>query len=252
MQRSKTAFYVTVIVILALGIFSAGCTSNTSTSPVTPTVTPAPPLTPDQTVLPTTNPEATTTAIMAAASTTIPASAATTQAQYKTYTNSQYGISLLYPKGWEVEESGKLAMRDYGRETTNVVNFFSPGKNTYVTFSVDVDPTTTTDLEKYYNTAVLALQAYYPHWEMTKHSASMKVSDSNAYRIDYRVTHTDTNKLDYGVQVYTIVKGTPYIFTYQGNDLLPEDEVFSANLDEAQDMIKSVKIAAVTNSTKSR
>jgi len=252
MKRSKTTFYVPVVMILMLGIFFAGCTSDSDASSNTPTQIPTPPQTPDQTVPPTTIPTTTMTTVPVPETTTQAVVKTTTAVQYKTYTNSQYGITMSYPKGWEAEESGKVAMRDYGRETTNVVNFYSPGKATYVIFSVDIDPSTTDDLESYYNKAVIALQAYYPHWEMTKHSASTKVSDTNAYRIDYRVTHMETNKIDYGVQVYTIVKDTPYIFTYQGNELRPEDEVFAANLDEAQDMIKSVKIAAVTNATKSR
>lgn len=249
MKTPKTAFYFSVVLILTLGIFLAGCTSSTPASDITPAATTVPAT---ETAVPLATPVETTLAQVTVQETTIPAAATTTSAQYKTYTNAQYGITMSYPKNWDVEESGTVAMRDYGKTTTNVVNFYSPGKDTYVIFSVDVDPSATTDLESYYNKAVLALQAYYPHWEMTKHSASTKVSDTNAYRVDYRVTHDDTSKIDYGVQVYTIVKETPFILTYQGNGLLPENDIFASNLDEAQDMIKSVKIEAVTATTKSR
>jgi len=180
------------------------------------------------------------------------AAATTPAVQYATYTNSQYGITLSYPKDWEAQEAGDLAVRDYGKETINIVNFYSPGKDSYVTFSVDVDPSTTTDLEKYYNTAIIALQKSYPHWEMTKHNAQLKISDNFAYRIDYRISHEDSTKTDYGLQAYTIIKGTPYIFTYQAKDLTPTDETYTANLDEAQAMIKSVSITPVTVTTKSR
>ena len=242
MNKPKTAFGVCIVVILVLGIFIAGCTTTPATSSGTPAQTTVqaqstPPLSS------TTNPETVTT---------LPAAATTTAVQYATYTNSQYGITLSYPKGWEAQEAGDLAVRDYGKDTINIVNFYSPGKDSYVTFSVDVDPSTTTDLEKYYNTAILALQKSYPHWEMTKHNAQLKISDNFAYRIDYRISHEDSTKSDYGLQAYTIVKGTPYIFTYQAKDLNPTDETYTANLEEAQAMIKSVSITPVTVTTKSR
>jgi hypothetical protein len=237
MNKTKTTFSVCIVVILVLGIFTAGCTTTSTTSPGTPA----------QTTVQAQNIQTPLSA------TNTPGTAATTPAvQYSTYTNSPYGITLQYPKDWEAQEAGDLAVRDYGKETINIVNFYSPGKDSYVTFSVDVDPSTTTDLEKYYNTAIIALQKSYPHWEMTKHNAQLKVSDNFAYRIDYRISHEDSTKTDYGLQVYTIVKGTPYIFTYQAKDLTPTDETYTANLDEAQDMIKSVSITPVTVTIKSR
>jgi len=242
MNKTKVAFSVCIVVILVLGIFVAGCTTTPATSPGTPAQTTVPAQNPP-TPSPTTNPETVTT---------LTAAATTPAVQYATYTNSPYGITLSYPKDWEAQEAGDLAVRDYGKETINIVNFYSPGKDSYVTFSVDVDPSTTTDLEKYYNSAILALQASYPHWQMTKHDAAAKVSDNFAYRIDYRISHDDSTKSDYGLQIYTIVKGTPYIFTYQAKDLTPTDETYTANLDEAQAMIKSVRISPVNGTVKSR
>jgi hypothetical protein len=192
------------------------------------------------------------TATPGAVTTTLPAAATTSAVQYATYTNSQYGITLSYPKDWEMQESGQLAVRDYGRNTLNVVNFFSPGKDSYVTFSVDVDPSSTTDLEKYYNLAVIALQDYYPHWVMTKHDAQLRVSGNSAYSIDYMTPLDDNINTDYGHQVYTIVQGTPYIFTYQGTNISPTNDVYAANLGEAQDMIRSISISPMTSTTKSR
>jgi hypothetical protein len=151
-----------------------------------------------------------------------------------------------------MQESGQLAVRDYGRNTINVVNFFSPGNDSYVTLSVDVDPSTTTDLGKYYNLAVVALQDYYSHWVMTKHDAQLEVSGNLAYSIDYQVPLDDNINSGYGHQVYTIVQGTPYIFSYEGANISPTNDVYAAHLGEAEDMIRSVSISPVTSTLKSR
>ncbi len=143
-------------------------------------------------------------------------------------------------------------MRDYGRNTLNVVNFFSPGNDSYATFSVDVDPSSTTDLEKYYNLAVIALQDDYPHWIMTKHDAQLRVSGNSAYSVYYQVPLDNNVNTDYGLQVYTIVQGTPYIFSYEGTNISPTNDVYAANIGEAQDMIRSVSISPVIVTAKSR
>ncbi|MGA2698642.1 MAG: hypothetical protein ABSE74_03270 [Methanoregula sp.] len=244
MKKPKIVFSVFIVVLLVPGIFIAGCTTTTAPSPGTPAQTS---VQGQSTSTPSsaTNPPETVT-------TTLPAAVTPSAVQYATYTNSQYGITLSYPKDWEMQESGQLAVRDYGRNTINVVNFFSPGNDSYVTFSVDVDPSSTTDLEKYYNLAVIALQDYYPHWVMTKHDAQLKVSDNFAYSVYYLVPLDDNINTDYGLQVYTIVQGTPYIFSYEGTNISPTNDVYAANLGEAQDMIKSVSISSVTVTTKSR
>lgn len=238
MNKTKIAFGMCIAIILVLGIFIAGCTTTSTPSSGTPPQTPA-----QNIIAPISATNAPTTPPTV---TTVPA------VQYKTYTNSPYGITLSYPENWEVQEQDSLALRDYGRSTINIANFYSPGNDKYASFSIDIDPTSETELESYYNHAVLALQAYYPNWGITKHNYQLKVSDNTAYRIDYQVTHDDSIRVDYGLQVYTLVKGTPYIFTYQAQDISPNDETYKENLDEAQAMIKSVTISPVTVTTKSR
>jgi len=238
MDRQLPCFELSIFLLLIVCVFLAGCTG--STSPQTAPVTPATVVT----SLPT------TTAGPVTAAATPAATAATTG--LSTYKNAQYGISLKYPDTWEVQEPDSLAMRDYGRSTINIVNFYSPGKDTYAVFSVDIDPASTTDLESYYNHAVLALQSYYPHWTMTKHNPQMVVSDSKAYRIDYKVEHEDSIKYDYAYQVYTIADKTPYIFTYQVQNISPSDETYNEYLDESQDMVKSATLTPVSLTGKTR
>ncbi|MGB8219770.1 MAG: hypothetical protein WCE46_05240 [Methanoregula sp.] len=244
MKKQKIVFSVFTVVILVLGIFSAGCTTSTANSSGSPAETAV-----QAQNTPTSLPITATSAVV---TTTLPAAATTAAVQYTTYTNSQYGITLSYPSDWEMQESGQLAIRDYGRDTINVVNFFSPGNDSYVTFSVDVDPSTTTDLGKYYNLAVIALQNYYPYLVMTKHDAQLEVSGNLAYSIDYQVPLDDNINSGYGHQVYTIVEGTPYIFSYEGANISPTNDVYAAHLGEAQDMIRSVTISPVTSTVKSR
>jgi len=244
MKNPKIAFSILIVVILVLGIFCAGCTTGTASSSGSPTETP---VQAQNTPTP-----LTVTATSAAVTTTLPVAATTAAVQYAMYTNSQYGITMSYPSDWEMQESGQLAVRDYGRNTLNVVNFFSPGNDSYATFSVDVDPATTTDLGKYYNLAVVALQDYYPYLVMTKHDAQLDVSGNLAYSIDYQVPLEDNINSGYGHQVYTIVQGTPYIFSYEGTNISPTNDVYAAHLGEAEDMIRNVTISPVTSTIKSR
>jgi len=55
---------------------------------------------------------------------------------------------MNYPADWDKEELDELAMRDYGQETINIVNFFSPTINSdYATFNIDIDPKISTELD---------------------------------------------------------------------------------------------------------
>lgn len=231
----KGFFPGSCILIIICCLLLSGCTSSTS-SETTPTATATP--VPTQTTL-------------VATATATPVATVTTTG-LKTYKNAEYGITMSYPDDWEVQEPDSLAMRDYGKSTINIVNFYSPGQDTYAVFSVDIDPTSATDLESYYNHAVLALQSYYPHWTMTKHNAQLVVSEDKAYRIDYKVEHEDSIKYDYAYQVYTIADKTPYIFTYQVQNIPQGNNVYNDYLDESQDMVKSVVITPVSLTGKSR
>ena len=222
-----------ILLLVLVCIFAAGCVT-----PAAPAATPAP------------TPLAAPATQITAEVTTIPATA--TPLQYATYTCSTYGLSLSYPADWQLQGSGDLAPRDYGRTTYNLVNIFSPGTGTYAIFSVDVDPATTSDLEAYFNSAVVALQKTYPKMTLTSHSAQLKVSGNNAYRVDYQYPTDGTSQTSYGFQVYTIVDKTPYIFTYQAQNLVPTDKVYNNNLDDAQAIIKSVSFSPVIISEKTR
>jgi hypothetical protein len=176
----------------------------------------------------------------------IPAETKTVDQSYLTYTNEYYRISIPYPDTWEKEEPNSFDVRDYGENTINIVNFFSPGKvPCYATFSIDVDTQNSEDLEQYYNTAVLDLQKYYRNlgydWKITKHNAQFAVSGNPAYRLEFEIDKSTgcgqgTTNI---IQIYTMVKGTPYIITYdRGPD---ESGIWKETIET---MIKSMKITS--------
>ena len=155
------------------------------------------------------------------------------------YSNSQYGITLSYPSTWKLAENSQLSRKDYGRQTLTLTTIQSP-ENDPAILSIDIDPDTATDLENYFNRAVLALQVSHPHgWESTKHNAQLKVSDNFAYRIDYTITPENTVRNDYGIEVFTIVRGSPYIITFKGSEA-----AYKNHLGDFEDILKSIRLTS--------
>ncbi|WP_292367827.1 PsbP-related protein [Methanoregula sp. UBA64] len=159
-----------------------------------------------------------------------------------TYTNTQYGISLQYPSSWSYDEKGTWAVRNYGRNTKNIVGFYVPGTSSYI-LTIDADPGYKDDLETYFNKAVLALQETYNQknqlWEKTGSFFQLKISDNKAYRIDYVVTDQDTNKqIAKGWQIFTKANNNIYVYTYNGE-----------NNSDSVALIKSLSITPIAEVT---
>jgi len=152
---------------------------------------------------------------------------------------------MSYPADWQVQEIEPVncwALRDYGKSTCNIVNFFSPNAadGTYHTFSIDVDTPTTSTPENYFNQATGALENSYPGLQVVKTYFQLKISGNNAYELSFRKGNYDNSPP--AVEVITFTgNNVPYIFTY--NSL--EDPVF-------QQMLKSVQITTVSDTTKQR
>jgi hypothetical protein len=177
-----------------------------------------------------------------------PAATGTTGVNHATTTvNLRDGVTITYPADWEKEETSETSMRDYGRITTNIANFYSPDispvraqaaqpnvdTSRYTTLSIDVDPSPVTDFEQYFNLVTIALQKKYGHIDITKHNYQLKISKTNAfdgyksYQMDF-----DTTNLR-GSYIFTNVDGTIYIFAFRN------PSPYSA---EVQDMYMSVRI----------
>jgi hypothetical protein len=207
-----------ISLILACAIIVAGCTSTAS-----PAATPV-------TICQTASQPATTTASLS------------------------NGITIAYPRDWVIENVNETAVRDYGRSTINIANFYSPDitsyraslaspnvdTSKYTTLSIDVDPTPVSDFEDYFNQGTLALGTHYGHIEITKHNYQLKISSTGSSQ-GYKSYQMDFDTTDMrGTYVFSNVDGTIYIFAFRN------PSPYSA---EVQDMIKSIRIVPPQVST---
>jgi hypothetical protein len=172
-----------VIVLLALIVFFAGCTQqSTPGSAVTPTQTsnPASP-----TYLPSTVIE-----------------------------SLPYGVTISVPKDWERQDVLTNGVRDYGKDTINIANFFSPNEvqgdsSSYNTLGIDVDQDIHGDFDTYFNQATIAVGKTYGT-QMQAHSFTLKIGGYDSYELDFQ---TDDVK---GTYIFTNAKGSIYIFAFKG------------------------------------
>jgi hypothetical protein len=188
-----------IILVALFVILSAGCTS--SSNPIAGTT------------VQTTAPLATTPAGMAAP----------LAGDQVSYTNAASGISLSVPSSWTKDEPGTFALRDYGTNTQNIVNFYLTGTSTYA-LSIDVDPSYTGNLEDYFNHAIVSLQSSYSakgmQWKSTGTYFQLQISGNKAYRADYSINEVNNNiPKATGSIIFTQVNGMVYVFTYSGNSI---------------------------------
>lgn len=223
MANKKTMFLGGSIILVLIGIILvAGCSSAASSSKGTAA----------STTLPV---NATQTAEVSFQETTPAVTVATTAVPVKPISLSSE-ISLSYPEDWEMETPGDFALRDYGRVTTNLANFFSPttynGK--YTAVSVDIDPETVSDNDHYFNLATVALQKHYGTIEITHHTQQESgvtlisaCSICKHYNLEF-----DTKTLDKWYH-FVYVGGTFYIVSINNPDL---------NHEQVLIFLKSIKI----------
>ena len=238
-------FSLLAIPLVIIGVVITGCTSSSnqpaiqSSSEGTPaqtaTTTISAPLT--TTIIPTTSVTSSAQLEMGIKSDTGTQIESTTKV-FKPFTNELYRISLIYPADWEKQESEYLELQDYGQKTITIVNFFSPTRGSnYNTFSIDIDPNCKTELDDYYNHAILSFQDFYGRVVVTKHMSNWKISDKTAYRIDYLYYDSESKQDQKALFVVTKIDEDIYIISFKGYDY-----VFDDNLDEAEAMLKSIKI----------
>jgi hypothetical protein len=147
-----------------------------------------------------------------------------------TTTGLDYGITLSYPVNWRKEETNVKAMRDYGRNTINIANFYSPDitsdrvsvaganpdKSKYTSLSIYVDPVAVPDFERYFNLATLAVQNKYESVEITKRNVVLRISITNTFPAGYKTYELDFDTPTMrGRYLFTNVDGTIYIFAFR-------------------------------------
>ncbi len=245
MKTNNNFFLISgcITLILVCAVIVAGCTSSAtpaksdSLATVSTTVIPVATVqTPVQ-----------TTATTVATSTQVP----------KTTASLSNGVTITYPSDWEKKETSETSLRDYGRTTTNIANFFSPDitserniiaqpnvdKSKYTTLSIDVDPTPVKDFEDYFNRVTLALGTNYKSFSITKHNYQMVISKTDtfpgykSYQMDF-----DTGNMR-GSYIFTNVDGTIYTFAFKNPSPYSE---------EVHEMWDSIKIIPKVSTQKQR
>lgn len=207
---------VLVSLVLATGVFFAGCSSPATSQSGQPALI-SPATTSGAGMVPGPATKAPAPASFSTAGNTVPAATA----------YLSHGVTLAYPSDWQVENGSGTSLQDYGQVTTNIANFFSPdisperalkaqpnvdsAENSALI--IDVDPVKTSDFEEYFNLATLALQKKYGSIKITKHNYQLKMSVTDsfsgykAYQLDF---DTKTMRRTY---IFTNVVGTVYVFT---------------------------------------
>jgi hypothetical protein len=171
-----------------------------------------------------------------------------------TVAHLSHGVTLSYPSVWEIQELSETEPRDYGRNTTNIANFFSPDTpgltmatnpdgHPYTTVSIDVDPNPVSDNDRYFNLATAALENKYGSIEITHHMQTgsfnriEECSGCKDYNLEFK---TKTVERWYH---FSSVDGRFYIITINNPSL---------NNDEVYNMLKSTKIVLPTSTQKAR
>lgn len=164
-----------------------------------------------------------------------------------------YDITISYPSNWEVETLDETSFREYGRTTTNIVNFFSPDityersygipnpdTSAYTTFSIDVDTQTHSDEDRYFNLATVKIQDYLGSIEITRHEQLPKheiISGFKTYGLEFiskeKIRHYRFVNVNGRFIVITIKNPLPYS-------------------EEVAEMLSSIKITPDDENKKSR
>jgi hypothetical protein len=207
--------YAGIVAVLVVLVMVSGCSSPFSASRQTP----APLVTTEAVVI-------TTTALPFTTAPPLPQPV--TSAPPATITGRlPYGVTIAYPEGWLLEETGVEVIRDYGRTVFNIANIFSPAigpgrampgpnpdRSQYTILTIDVDPAAGADFEDYFNKAVLALQDEYGSITITRHSSQLRISGYRSYQMDFdaedlRASYIFT-KAGSAVYIFSFSNPSPY------------------------------------------
>lgn len=213
---------VILIIILFIGVpqlHQPG--TNSSSQKVAPQVSPVYPITsPVYTTLPFTQNQIPLTSA---------APAAFNKPNVIHIANPDIDIAISCPGDWRIDETGVMVLRDYGRNVHNIAILSSPYITSdristassnpdiqrYTSLAVDVEPDVTTDFERYFNLATLAVQSRYENVEITKRDVLLKISVTDTFS-GYKSYELDFDAKDVrGKYIFTNVDGTVYIFAYR-------------------------------------
>ncbi len=203
-------WYAGVLLLLAFAVIFTGCTQPASPG----TVTTAAPITGQGLKAP-------------VQTTAIPAITAVLP----------HGVTISYPSDWSRQDVLKGGIRDYGPNTVNIANFYSPMEipgdtSSYNSLSIDLDQNVQEDFDTYFNKATLAVGKTYGT-QMEAHSYALKIGEYNSYELDFQTKDVK------GSYIFTYTGGSVYIFAFKG----PTDPTVVSALDgDKVAMYRSIKL----------
>ncbi len=162
-----------------------------------------------------------------------------TGSSYQIYSNPTYQINMSYPSDWQeqdVDPSSCWAPRDYGDNTCNIVNFFSPSASdgSYRVFSIDVGNPSLLPLQTYFNQVTFALENNYPGFQIAKNTVQQSISSNLAYELEFHKGFQENSPI--GIEILTFDRNNvPYVISYNSF----EDQEF-------YNMIHSIQITSGT------
>jgi hypothetical protein len=175
---------IAVVVLVAVSVLFAGCTTNSGQGAPAPASTPVP------------------------VSTPAPVSS-------KESASLPYGVTISVPADWTRQDVLTGGVRDYGTTTLNIANFYSPNaipgdKASYTALGIDVDQDPGADFEKYFNNATLAVaKTYGEPTTVEAHSYTITISGYKSYELDFQSAEVK------GTYIFTSTKNGMYIFTFK-------------------------------------
>lgn len=196
-----------IIIVLALVVFFTGCTQPSQGPMVTPSATTG---------------QVSPGAVPSLVPTTLP-----------------YGITISVPGDWERQDVLTTGIRDYGQETINIANFFSPDEipgdpQSYNSLSIDIDQNPQGTFDQYFNNATIAVGNTYSNpINIQAHSYALKISGFDSYELDFQSSDVK------GTYIFTNAKGSIYIFAFKGPN---KPAAVNALNSEIVDMYKSIQL----------
>jgi hypothetical protein len=202
------------IVILAVSVLFAGCTSGPAANTGQATQAPA------------------DTNAGAPGGTNSAASAATTALSLP------YGVNISVPADWTRQNVLTSGARDYGFNTVNIANFYSPdaiagNQNSYTSLGIDVDQNPGLSFEQYFNNATLAVGNTYGSPTVTAQSITLTIGGYKTYELDFQTPQV------HGSYYFTDAANTYYIFSFKSQN---NDTTIQASRAEITDMVKSISL----------
>jgi hypothetical protein len=229
MKFIKKIFFHTgfILLFLVFAVLTAGCTSS-SADPGSPVATPEITVSPQE--------------VQEVQTPGVPVTPTSVPVKMVTLT---HGMTISVPVDWEIKELSDTSLREYGRVTTNFANLFSPtmANGNYMTVSMDVDPETVTDSDRYFNLATVAVQKEYGTIEITHHTQTgsgqtlSACSGCKQYNLEFK---TKTVQRWYH---FVDVGGIFYVVTINNPNI---------DYDQVNEMLKSIKISNSVSTQKQR